>query len=134
VQYCASRGPDLGPLGPDFGSACDQTDRSDAMLARLRDRARQGGSQRGHARPETDPKVIAKASRNSRTLSLTLDATTANLVIYAIAADAGDREAHAREGEQFGRGLPDRVVLTPRERKIIHHMSPPPPARSYPSG
>jgi hypothetical protein len=101
VQYSASRGPDL-----DFGGACDQIDRADAMLAGLRDRVRQG-TQPGQARPETLPKVTARASRSSRTVSPTLDATTANVVIFAIAACAGDREAHAREVEQFGRGLPE---------------------------
>jgi hypothetical protein len=106
VQYCGSRGPDLGPLGPGFGSACDQIDRADAMLAGLRDRVRQG-IQPGQDRPETLPKVTARASRSSRTVSLTLDATTANIVIFAVTAYAGDREAHAREVEQFGRGLPE---------------------------
>jgi hypothetical protein len=93
-------------VGPDFGSACDQIDRADAMLAALRDRVRQG-TQPGQDRPETLPKVTARASRNSCTVSITLDATTANIVIFAIAACAGDREAHAREVEQFGRGLPE---------------------------
>ena len=75
-QYCASREGDLGPLGPDFGSACDQIDRADAMLAGLRDRVRQGTEQPREAQSETDPKVTAKASRNSRTVTLTLDPTS----------------------------------------------------------
>jgi len=107
VQYCASRGPDLGPVGPGFGGACDQIDRADAMLAGLRDRVRQRNGQPDHGRQETLPKVTARASRSSRTVSITLDATTANIVIFAITACAGDREAHAREVEQFGRGLPE---------------------------
>jgi hypothetical protein len=121
VQYCASREGDLGPLGPDFGAACDRIDRADAMLAGLRDRVRQGTRQA--ARPETLPRVTARAGRRSGTVSLTLDEATANLVIYAIAADAGDREAHAREVEQFGRGLPEGSYGR-RNREVIaaHEM------------
>jgi hypothetical protein len=129
VQYCASRGPDLGPVGPDFGAACDQIDRADGMLAGLRDRIRQGDTQQRHARPETLPKVTARASQGSREVSLTLDATTANIVIYAIAAYAGDREAHAREVEQVGRRLPEgsygrrnREVIAAREMHTAQRL------------
>lgn len=73
--------------------------------------------------------VTAKAGRSSRTVSLTLDATTANLVIYAIAACAGEREAHAREVEQFGRGLPhgsygrsNRQVIAAREMHAAQRL------------
>ena len=122
VQYCASREGDLGPLGSDFGAACDQIDQADAMLAELRDRVRQG-SHPGQARPATLPQITARAGRSSGTVSLTLDEATANLVIYAIAADAGDREAHAREVEQFGRGLPEGSYGR-RNREVIaaHEM------------
>jgi len=47
MDYCVTRGTDLGPVGLNFAKACDEIDRADVILARLRDRARQG-----HALPE----------------------------------------------------------------------------------
>lgn len=107
LQYCASRRSQPGPVGPDFGTTCDQIDQADAMLADRRERIRQGGSKPGQATPEADSQVIARATRNSRTVSLTLDARTANIVMFAIAASAADREAHAREVDRFSHGLPE---------------------------
>jgi hypothetical protein len=37
-----SRAAVMGPVGENFGAACDQIDRSDVMLQDLRERARQG--------------------------------------------------------------------------------------------
>ena len=54
TAYCASRGASLGPVGENFGAACDQLDRADLMLADLRQRARQGRAQPAQAWPETD--------------------------------------------------------------------------------
>jgi hypothetical protein len=42
MYCCVARGAETGPVGEDFGAICDQLDRADVMLARLRDRARQG--------------------------------------------------------------------------------------------
>ena len=90
--------------------AGNQIDRADLMLADLRERARQGLAQPQQAWPETEgPRIIALAGRDpeSQTVSLILDATTANTVIFAIAAHADEREAHVREVEKFGQSLPE---------------------------
>jgi hypothetical protein len=109
LQYAVSRGPDLGPIGTDFGANCDQIDRADAMLIEARERARNTRQpQQASPQPAT-PAVTARASRDpgNPTVTLKMDAATASIAIYAITTNAGDREAYAREVEQFSRGLPD---------------------------
>jgi hypothetical protein len=44
----------LGPIGRNFGPDCDQIDRADVMLARLRNWARQGTNDLEQVRPKTD--------------------------------------------------------------------------------
>ena len=132
VQYCASREHDWGPLGPDFGSACDQIDQADAMLAELRDQVRQGASQPRQARPAAaGPTVIARTSQQSgnRIITLTMDEATANLAIYAITVHAGEREAHVREVAQVSQGLPkgsygreNREAIAAREMRAAQRL------------
>jgi hypothetical protein len=132
MDYCTSRGAALGPVGQDFGAACDQIDRADLMLADLHERARHGPAQPEQAWPETDgPRIIALAGRDpdSQTVSLILDATTANIVMFAAAAHADEREAHVREVEQFGQNLPqgsygrrNRQAIAARETRVATRL------------
>ena len=132
TRYCAARGADVGPIGENFGAACDQVDRADLMLSDLHDRASNGHSGPGQAWPETDgPRIVALAGRNpdSQTVTLLLDATTASIAIFAIAAHADEREAHLREVERFGQTLPEgsygrrnRQAIAARETRIATRL------------
>jgi hypothetical protein len=132
MDYCTGRGAALGPVGQDFGAACDQIDRADLMLADLHERARHGPAQPEQAWPETDgPRIIALAGRDSesQTVSLILDATTANIAMFALAAHADEREAHLREVERSGQTLPEgsygrrnRQAIAARETRIAARL------------
>jgi hypothetical protein len=132
LQYCIARGTDHGPIGQNFGAACDQIDRADVMLAGLHDQARHGLAHPGQAWPDSEgPPVIALARRDheNQTVCLVLDAATATTAIFAIAAHADEREAHVREVEQFGQSLPEgsygrrnRQAIAARETRIATRL------------
>ena len=131
-RYAASRSPRLGPIGENFGVACHQIDRADLMLADLRERIRQGQVPPPQAWPETDgPPVIAMARRDpqSQTVTFVLDATTANIALFAIAGHADEREAHLHEVQRHAQDLPEgsygrrnRQAIAARETRIATRL------------
>ena len=132
MDYCIARGTDRGPIGLNFGKTCDQIDQADMVLAGLRERVRQRHGQPEPTWPDADgPQVIAVARRDpwGRTVSLIMDAATANITMYAVSAYAGDREAHVREVEQSGEKLPEnsygrqnRQAIAAREARVAARL------------
>jgi hypothetical protein len=132
MEYCTSRGDDLGPVSENFGRACDQLDRADAMLMGIRERARSGCAVPKQSSPEADDSraiVLAHRDPESQTVTLILDATTANIAMFAVAAHAGEREAHVREVERYGESLPEgsygrlnREAIAARERRVAARL------------
>jgi len=130
LEYCTARGTELGPLGENFGAACDQIDRADTLLAGAR--ARPATRAPEPTWPETEgPRITALARHDPETgtVTLVLDATTANAAMFALAAHAGEREAHVREVERSGAGLPEgswgrrnRQAIAARETRVAARL------------
>ena len=132
TRYASSRAPRRGPIGENFGAACHQIDRADLMLAGLRQRAREGTPAPGPSWPETDgPQIIAAARHDpqGQTVTLILDATTANTVIFALAGHADEREAHLREVQRHAQAWPEgsygrqnRQAIAARETRLADRL------------
>ncbi len=132
MEYCISRGTGLGPIGENFGAACHQMDQAELMLAGLHQRAREGRPLPGQAWPETEGPhtiVLVRHDPDSQTVSIVLDATTANAVIFAITAHADEREAHLREVQRHARTWPEdsygrrnRQAIAARETRVASRL------------
>jgi hypothetical protein len=133
LRYCVARETDPGPVGASFGAACHQLDRSDLMLAEARDRTSHSTGRRTR-QPEQDTggpgiTALARYDPDGQTVTLVLDAATANTAIYAIAAHAQEREAHLREIQLQAQDLPEgsygrrnRQAITDRETRITTRL------------
>ena len=103
------------------------------MLADTRDRTRIGtGRRTRQAEQDTGGPGITALARHDpdgQTVTLVLDAATANTAIYAITAHAQEREAHLREIQLQAQDLPEgsygrrnRQAITDRETRITTRL------------
>jgi hypothetical protein len=87
----------------------DQIDRAGVRPVQFHDRVGRGRVHSQRAWPQTGgPRILARARRDpgTQTLSLVLN-PTASIAMFAVAAHAGEREAHVREVERSGQTLPE---------------------------
>jgi hypothetical protein len=131
LRYTIAR-TDLGPVGDSFGAACHQLDRSDLMLAAARDRTWHDSRRTRQAEPDTGGPGITALARydpDGQTVTLVLDAATANTALYAITAHAQEHEAHLREVQLHAQELPEgsygrrnRQAIADRETRITTRL------------
>ena len=86
----------------------------------------------GDTWPETaGPQITALARHDpdTGTVTLVLDSATADIAMFALAAHAGEREAHAREVERSGADWPDgsygrrnRQAIAARETRVATRL------------
>ena len=88
-----------------------------------------GGAQCGHQVLGDGILALARHDPQTPTVSLVLDATTANAAMFAIAAHADEREAHVHEVERFGETLPEgshgrrnREAIAARETRVAARL------------
>jgi hypothetical protein len=130
MQYCIARG--AGPVGENFGAACDQIDRADTLLASAHARARHRSRAPEASWPETDgPRITALVRHDpgTGTVTVVMDTTTAGIAMFALAAHASEREAHAREVERSSTDWPDgsdgqrnRQAIAARETRVATRL------------
>jgi hypothetical protein len=70
-----------------------------------------------------EPLARVRRDRDSRTITLILDAAIANIAMFAIAAHANEREAHVREVEGIGRSLPEGSYGRSNRQSIAAHQT-----------